>query len=202
MLFVPVVWLGLSRLRLGTDVLDLLPPGQTAVQGLKLYQQYFANARELILTLKAHDAEQAEIVAKEITFWLRQETNWIAEAAWQPPWMEDPAQLGELLACLRLNQEPQAFGELTNRLAPGNLKTVLAGTREVLATSLSPLEMARHAFDPYGLVDLPGSNSLGGAAQHGYNSGNPKLDGASVSPKCRNFDASKPWPIRWPGCWR
>ena len=164
MLFVPVVWLGLSRLRLGTDVLDLLPPHQPAVQGLKLYQQHFANARELILTIKASDAEQASTVAKETAAWLRQETNLITAVAWQPPWMEDPVQLGELLAFIRLNQEPHAFGEMTNRLTPGNLKSVLAETREVLATSLSPLEMARHAFDPYGLIELPGSNSLGGAS--------------------------------------
>ena len=57
MLILPVGF-GLSRLRVDTEVLDLLPPDQPAVQGLKLYQQHFANARELIITVRAPDAEQ------------------------------------------------------------------------------------------------------------------------------------------------
>jgi len=55
LLFVPLA-IGLGRLRIGTEVLDLLPPDEPAVQGLKIYQQHFANARELILTLRAADA--------------------------------------------------------------------------------------------------------------------------------------------------
>ena len=51
--------LGLWRLRFDVDILNLLPPDEPTVQGLKLYQQHFTNARELVITLRAPDAEQA-----------------------------------------------------------------------------------------------------------------------------------------------
>ena len=59
LLLVPVC-LGIARLRFDVEVFDLLPPNLSAVQGLNLYQKYFANARELIITLQATEAEEAE----------------------------------------------------------------------------------------------------------------------------------------------
>ena len=61
-LLVPAA-LGLLRLRFDVDVLDLLPPDIEAVQGLKLYQQHFANARELLITLECQSAEGGEKAA-------------------------------------------------------------------------------------------------------------------------------------------
>ncbi len=156
------VGLGLARLRFDTDVLDLLPAGQPAVQGLKLYQQHFANARELLITLRAPDAEKAERLAGALAARLRAQTNLIAGVTWQPPWMEQPAQLAELLACLWFNQPPESFGALTQRLAPDRLGPALAETREVLTTSLSPVDLARRAFDPYDLLRLPGITNVSG----------------------------------------
>ena len=118
-LLLVAVCLGLWRLRFDVDILDLLPPDEPTVQGLKLYQQHFANARELIITLRAPDAEQAERLAGELADRLRQQTNLVAEVTWQAPWMEHPEQLGELLGWLWFNQPPESFGALTNRLAPG-----------------------------------------------------------------------------------
>ena len=155
LLLILPVGLGLSRLRVDTEVLDLLPPDQPAVQGLKLYQQHFANARELIITIRAADAEQAEKCAGSLASRLRQQTNLITSVSWQPPWMEQPAQAAEIVAYLWFNQPPESFGTLTNRLAPDHLKAVLADTREVLATSLSPMDIARRAFDPYDLLSVP-----------------------------------------------
>jgi predicted RND superfamily exporter protein len=60
-----------------------------------------------------------------------------------------------LLAYLWLNQPPALFGELTRRLAPANLANTLQETRERLATSLSPDDLALGGYDPYGLTRLP-----------------------------------------------
>jgi predicted RND superfamily exporter protein/lauroyl/myristoyl acyltransferase len=68
--------------------------------------------------------------------------------------------MAELLGCLWLNQPPAEFGALTNRLAPGNLKSILADTKEVLTTSMSPMDMARRAFDPFDLLNMPSLNRL------------------------------------------
>ena len=156
------VGLGLCRLRFDVDILNLLPPDEPTVQGLKLYQQHFANARELVITLRAPDAERAERLADALATRLRQQTNLIASVSWQPPWMEHPDQMGELLGCLWFNQPPESFAVLTNRLAPDHLKIVLTETKEALATSMSPMDVARRAFDPFDLLNMPALTNLSG----------------------------------------
>jgi predicted RND superfamily exporter protein/lauroyl/myristoyl acyltransferase len=159
-LLIVAVGIGLWRLRFDVDILNLLPPDEPTVQGLKLYQKYFTNARELVVTLRAPDAERAEKLAESLATRLRQQTNLVESVSWQPPWLEDPGQMAELLGCLWFNQPPAEFGALTNRLAPENLKSVLANTKEVLTTSMSPMDMARRAFDPFDLLNMPSLNKL------------------------------------------
>ncbi len=161
-LLLVAVGLGLGRLRFDVDILDLLPPDEPTVQGLKLYQEYFANARELIITLRAPDAGQAEQLAGALADRLRQHTNLVAEVTWQAPWNEHPEQLGELLGWLWFNQPPASFGELTNRLAPGQLKHALEQTKEALATSMSPMDLARREYDPFNLLTMPALTNLAG----------------------------------------
>ena len=159
---------GLFRLRLDMDILNLLPPDQPSVRGLKLYQQHFANARELIITVRAPEGEAAEHLAAELAARLRLQTNLITEVSWQPPWMEHPAQAAEIVAYLWFNQPPELFGSLTNRLATEHRGVVLKEAREVLATSLSPMDIARRAFDPYDLLNLPAlANFSGLSAEQG-----------------------------------
>ncbi len=154
------VGLGLWRLRFDVDVLDLLPPDERAVQGLKLYQQHFTDARELILTMRAPDAETAERLAGELAHFLRLQTNLVEDVTWQPPWMEHPEQLGELLGWLWFNQAPKDFDTLTNRLAADHLRSVLEQTKQVLATSMSPMDLARREFDPFDLLMMPALTNL------------------------------------------
>ena len=106
LLLLPII-AGLARLHFDVEVLDLLPANVPAVQGLKLYQQHFANARELIVTVKATNREAAEQAAKSITENLQRATNLVADATWQPPWLEHPDQTAELIAYLWLNQPPE-----------------------------------------------------------------------------------------------
>ena len=171
------VALGLARLRFDVDVLDLLPPDEPTVQGLKLYQQHFTNARELIIALRAPDADTAEKLSGELAARLRQETNLVAEVTWQPPWMERPDQLGELLGWLWFNQPPGDFAELTNRLAPENLKPQLDETRELLATSMSPMDLARRSFDPFNLLTMPGLEKFSGMNMDQGSQGFSSIDG-------------------------
>lgn len=156
------VGLGLCRLRFDVDILNLLPPDEPTVQGLKLYQEHFTNARELVLTLRAPEAERAERLAAALAARLRRQTNLVAGVTWQPPWMEDPSQMAEMLGCVWLNQPPEVFATLTNRLASDHLKSTLTQTKEVLATSMSPMDVARRAFDPFDLLDLPGLTNFSG----------------------------------------
>ncbi len=156
---IPAV-IGLARLRLDVDVLNLLPADEPGVRGLKLYQEHFSNARELLLTLRFPNADNSEGLAGELAAALRRETNLVASVSWQPPWMEQPAQAAEMVAYLWFNHPPEVFGALTNRLASAQLQATLAEAKETLATSLSPMDIARRAFDPYDLLTVPQSASF------------------------------------------
>src|SRR2546425_12848928 len=158
---IPIAF-GLARLRFDVEVLNLLPADVPAVQGLKIYHQNFANARELIIAVRAPSAERAEACARCIGEPLSPRTRLTSSVTWQPPWLERPAQSAELIAFLWLNQPPEIFGQLTNRLATTNLATVLTAAREQLATSLSPDEIAQLSYDPFGLTRLP-ENATGAA---------------------------------------
>jgi hypothetical protein len=125
---VPLV-IGLFRLRLDVEVLNLLPAQLPAVQGLKLYQENFSNARELIISLRGADAESTEAAARALAEILHAATNLTAEVTWQPPWIEHPGQAAELIAYLWFNQPPALFGELTNKLAPDKVNQTLEQAR-------------------------------------------------------------------------
>src|SRR5258708_1417532 len=154
LLLIPIS-IGLARLHFDVEVLDLLPANVPAVQGLKIYQQHFANARELIVTVKAQNSETAETAARSIAEKLRAETNLISDATWQPPWLEHPDQTAELIPFLWLNQPPEKFANLATQLAETNLANIIAATREQLATTLSPNEIGRLSYDPCGFTRLP-----------------------------------------------
>src|SRR5437773_2746788 len=124
LLLVPLA-LGIARLRFDIEILNLLPKKLAVAQGLKIYQQNFADARELIITLEAPTADQAQFAARALAQVLQAQTDLVADVTWQPPWMDSPAQATELVAFLWLNQSPARFGELTNRLAVANLTNVL-----------------------------------------------------------------------------
>jgi uncharacterized protein len=154
LLLIPII-AGLTRLHLDAEMLDLLPANIPAVQGLKIYQQHFTDARELIITVRAPDREIVEHTTKNIADDLQQATNLVAAVTWQPPWQEHPEQTAELIAYLWLNQPPEKFAQLTAQLSETNLANVLAGTRDQLATTLSPNEIAQSSYDPFGLTRLP-----------------------------------------------
>ncbi len=153
---------GAARLRFEAEVLDLLPGTLPVVEGLKLYQTHFANARELIVTLEAADPAVAETAAQALATRWREQPRLVADVMWQPPWLEHPEQATELLAHLWLNQPPAHLAELTNRLAPARLGDVLEATRAELATTMSPTDIARLSYDPFGFTRLPDAAGFGG----------------------------------------
>lgn len=153
-LLIPAL-IGLTRLQFDVQVFDLLPADLPAVKGLILYQQHFANARELIITLEGSGPDETESAARAIAESLRAEPKLVSSVTWEPPWLEHPEQAAELIGYLWLNQPAQALQELTNRLARQNLAALLTSVREDLASSMSPQEIARLSYDPFGFTRLP-----------------------------------------------
>jgi uncharacterized protein len=161
LLLIPIV-IGVARLRFDVEILNLLPAHSPAVQGLKIYQENFSNARELIITLEGDNPDGLETVARELATALRAETNLVAQVTWQPAWLEYPGQSGELIAYLWLNQMPDAVRALTHRLSGPNLTNALLEAQTRLATSFSPGDIATLSYDPLELTRLPGKTSASG----------------------------------------
>ncbi len=148
---------GCFRLQFDVQILNLLPPSLKVVEGLKLYQENFSNNRELIVSLRMADAQAADTAAESLAGAFRAQSNLVESVRWRPVWLEDPTLSAELLAYIWLNQAPADFRALADRLAETNLVNVLQSTKESLATSFSPADLARMAYDPYGMTALPES---------------------------------------------
>ncbi len=63
LLLVVLLAVGIARLRFDVEILNLLPKKLPVVEGLKIYQQHFSDARELIITLEAPAPDEAESTA-------------------------------------------------------------------------------------------------------------------------------------------
>jgi len=198
LLLLPIA-VGLARLRFNVEVFDLLPGNLPVVAGLKLYQQHFASARELIITVQAAEPERAETTARMIAEDLRKATNIVATVTWLPPWLEHPDQAAELLAYLWMNQPPDKFNQLADRLAPDKLNATLDDARAELATSLSPEEIARLSYDPFGLTRLPesaGGSVLGfgtGQEMFGSSDGTFRIIFVKASTELRTYRDCEQW---------
>lgn len=141
---------GLSRLTLNINILDLLPQDLRDVQGVSLFLRHFALPDELIVTVEGGDAGTA---AESLTQALRERPDIASGVVSQPPWLADPAGLSELVAYALINQKPAAFQKTTAALDASRAPDVLAETLERLGNSLSPEEIARLGYDPFGLAD-------------------------------------------------
>lgn len=151
--------LGLWQLRLDVQVLNLLPRDLPTVKALKLYEEHFANANELVISLQGVPPDSLEEAARNLAGELRTRTNLVAQAVWMPPWLEHPEQMAEFSAYLWLNQPPGEIEKLTARLSATNLSVLLEEAKQQLAISLSPDEIARLSYDPFGLLQVPGHES-------------------------------------------
>jgi hypothetical protein len=159
LLLIPV-GLGLVRLEFNVEILDLLPGDLPVVQGLRLYQQHFANTRELVITLESPEPTHTESAAASLAQFLTHHPHLQATVVWQPPWQDQPGQTSELIAYTWLNQPPDVFDQLHHRFQPDQIIPWLDQVRERLATSFSPADLARSAYDPFELTSLPIAQSV------------------------------------------
>jgi uncharacterized protein len=158
---------GLGRLRFDAEVLHLLPEELPVVRGLLQQQRYFANARELMITVQAEDPDAALRVAGALAGRLALQTNLIRGVRWQPPWREHPEDAAENLAWMWLQQPPTAVRGLADRLSSNRLADHLASVRERLATSLDPQDLARTSYDPLGLSRLSDAGGIDASREDG-----------------------------------
>ena len=183
--------IGFYRLRISVDIFDLLPSDSLVAQGLRLYQNSFGTSSQLILAVQAPDADTAEQAAGSLAE--RIEDHRLSfHVMWRNPFSENPEARAELLAYFWFNQPPARFKALSDRLQGEALEQWLVKTKEQMAFSYQPEEIARLGYDPLALSQLPSQTALSALRS----SGNPF---ASAGGKFRIMMVTPPFET--PGFW-
>ena len=143
-----------TRMKLDTEVLNLLPNGFESVEGLKLYNRDFAQVRELTFALvcKPEDVDKLEEFAPDFAESLRQQP-WATRVLAGSP-LETPEGVRDLQAIalpLLLNLESTAFAETISVLQPDKLRERLRRLREEIEAG-SPRPQIELTLDPLGVV--------------------------------------------------
>lgn len=161
-----VVWLGVAvvfavsllilvtRMKLDTEVLNLLPNGFESVEGLKLYNRDFAQVRELTFALvcQPEDVDKLEEFAPDFAESLRQQpwaTRVLAGSPLETP--EGIRDLQTIAVPLLLNLEPTAFSETISVLQPERIRERLRRLREEIEGG-SPRPQIELTLDPLGVI--------------------------------------------------
>ncbi len=144
------VVLGL-RQNFDTDILNLLPASSPAVQGLKVYNTDFTQARELafLLTWK-EPPDDAHRYREEFAALLKKQP-WVVRVLDTPPLAGASGQVNEILAPLLLNLPPQDFRAALDRLNEGALEERFSRLADQVASG-SPKARFEWENDPLGLA--------------------------------------------------
>src|SRR3954449_12018097 len=142
------------RMKLDTEVLNLLPSGFESVEGLKVYNRDFAQVRDLTFALVAqpNDADKLEEFAPQFAQRLR-EQPWCRRVLSGVP-LETPEGVRDLQSIavpLLLNLEPQAFDETISLLQPAKIQERLHRLHEEMEAG-SPRPQIELTLDALGVI--------------------------------------------------
>ncbi len=143
-----------TRMTLDSEVLNLLPGKFTTVQGLKVYNNDFAQTRQLTFALlcQPNDTDKLEDFAPTFAERLHAQP-WVTRVLSGSP-METPEGMRDLQGLtvpLLLNLEPKAFDETVAVLQPANLQARLRRLHGEIEAG-SPRPEFELQLDPLGVV--------------------------------------------------
>lgn len=144
----------ITRMRLDTEVLNLLPKGFESVEGLKVYNRDFAQVRELTFALlcEPRDVDRLEEFAPRFAELLRQQP-WCRRVLSGAP-IDTPEGIHDLQTIavpLLLNLEPTAFAETITLLQPAKIRERLHRLHEEIDAG-SPRPQIELSLDPLGVI--------------------------------------------------
>lgn len=143
-----------TRIRLDTEVLNLLPRGFPSVEGLKVYNNQFEQTRELTFALlcQPDDVDKLEEFAPKFAERLRSQPWCVRALAGSP--LETPqgiADLQRLALPLLLNLEPDEFDRAITVLQPQAIQDRLKQLRQAVESG-SPRPEMELTLDPLGVI--------------------------------------------------
>src|SRR4051812_21848477 len=144
----------IARMKLDTEVLNLLPGGFESVEGLKVYNRDFVQVRDLTFALvcQPNDVDKLEEFAPQFAQRLR-EQSWCRRVLAGVP-IETPEGVRDLQSIavpLLLNLDPPAFDETLTLLQPAKIQERLHRLHEEIEAG-SPRPQIELGLDPLGVV--------------------------------------------------
>ncbi len=149
-----LILLGISRVEMDVDILELLPPELPEVQGLQGFLKHFSKDDEIIVTLETTDPETFDAHLASLQAHFDDVEPSLGRCLSEDLWSSAPNEgSGEILAWLLLNAtQPSAFGQIIQSLAPDARGAVLEDSLDTIASSMEFDEALTLAYDPYQLV--------------------------------------------------
>ena len=145
---------GIFRLRIDVDILNLLPADNDVARGLAEYQDRFLQAGEVIIVVRTLLPEWSDAAAAGVVKALRSRPELVERVFWQPPASESLADAAQFLSYLWLNAPTNEVVQLRESVRPEKLTDLLRDSRERIATSFSPTDLFLRPRDPLNLSGL------------------------------------------------
>lgn len=161
LLLIPVVALGLWRLRLETDILATLPGEVPQVRALKLLRDSFGGGSDLLIALETSDDALAGDAMAALSARLGKRPDLVKETHWAQP-MEQQAQSGAaLLAWGVQNAEPAKLKAWKASLEGAAVQAKLKQAINDVGTALDAEKVQRASYDPLGILDNLDTSAIG-----------------------------------------
>ena len=181
----PLVVIGLMRLRMEADILATLPGDVPEVRALKWLRDGFAGGNDLLIALEASDADSAAAATRALAEQLQKRSELVKEVRWAQPMEQQGRDGAALLGWALQNADPVKFGALKTRLDGNGAAAQLQRAVEIMASSPDGEQVQRVSYDPLGLMDCLDTSAMSalGGSLFGLISDDGKFRVLLVTPK-------------------
>lgn len=194
-LLLGAIIIGAFRLRIDTDVLNVLPASNDAARGLAEYQKHFLNADEALVVVRSGSAETTTQAAQAIVAAATNAPALIARAYWQPPANDSIASIAQYLAFLWINGATNDALALRESIAPAQLPQTIESAKQRIATSMNPADLMILPRDPLGLSRAAGASEQMQSSDQFFASadGLTRIVYLYAAQPLRNYEACRQW---------
>lgn len=143
------------RLKFETVILEVLPQSLPEIRGLKDFQKYFSEDREVVVLLRSDEEEIAEEDAEALALYLRE--LWPdSKITYTSAFNENPELFAETVARIWSYAPAEDLEKLTTRLEnPEKLDQHLEGVMDNLQNSFDQQRATIASYDPLGFLRHP-----------------------------------------------
>ncbi len=147
---------GLLRLRVSTDVLEMIPSEAAGVAGLKRLNRHLADERMLLVLIEAEEEDGVLDDAAVEALAARFETvEGTARVLSPTDGVDEAGGFADVVGYLWMNGDPVAFESIFSRLKGAGLNAALAQAKRTLMGSFDEMAIARAGYDPLGFTERP-----------------------------------------------